>query len=343
FILAVANGFNMMDGSDALCLSASLVSLAALALVAGHEGQPHLVLLASAGAGACLGLLFWNRPPARIYLGDAGSQGLGFLVATLILASGRGEPGQFEFLLPHAAPPIEYKVVVACLLVGWPALEVLLTVARRGLQGRALGVADQGHLHHRLARLGLGPAAIALCAVAFNLLCAAAVLVFLDGDRGLALLLALLLAILVSLGFQRLGYTRIFDRDWLDARRPHFAVARHFVALQIAKLRLANDRDEVVGLVEQSCRELGVHACRVRLRDADGGPWTWSWSEQNPLAPQHVARDHVRVPQTLSQASWTMDAQDQREPELSMNLRVTMVEFMRRVLERLGELERPAA
>jgi UDP-GlcNAc:undecaprenyl-phosphate GlcNAc-1-phosphate transferase len=339
FILAICNGFNMMDGSDALCLGASMVSLALVAVVAHVQGQPHLVFLASAASGACLGLLYWNRPPARMYLGDAGSQGLGFLAACMIVALGKGEPGQFSaVLIPDPSKPaFEYKIVAAVLLVAWPALEVLLTVARRALQGRGLGRADQGHFHHRLGRLGLGPAYIALTAMLMNLFCGAVVLEFLAGQKGLAVLLMLPLAALLGLGVQRLGYLRFLRREWLGDRRPHYAVAAHFAAMQAAKLKLARNHGEVLALVEQTCHEFGVRACRVSVRDGAKRRSPWSWTGADTPPAQGITWDRVRIPGTRNCAAWSAAVQDDQEPELSMNLRVLMVEFVRAALERMGE------
>jgi len=340
FIVAVANGYNMIDGSDALCLGSAFVTLWMIAVAAHWQAQPHLVFLSAAGAGACLGLLYWNRPPARIYSGDAGSQGLGFLVACLLVALGKGEPGLFDVgLASEFQPAFHYKIMVACLMVGWPALEVLLTVARRFLQGRGLGRADQGHLHHRLAKIGLKAAPIVWLAMAMNLVCASIVLAFMAGQKGLSVLLMLPLAALVSLGVLKLGYMRFFKRAWLDDRRPHFAIAGHFAAMQAAKLKLARDCDEVLILVEQICHEFGVHACRVNLKDSGGKRRVWSWTGTLPVPSHRVVRDRVRVASVRNHASWSVDVHDDREPELSMNLRVVMVEFMRQALERAGELD----
>jgi hypothetical protein len=258
----------------------------------------------------------------------------------MIVALGKHEPGNFVVGLVDdpSKPKVMYKIVVALLLVAWPACEVLLTVLRRGLQGRGLGQADQGHLHHRLVRLGLGPWAIALCAVLLNLYCGLVVMAFLDAQKGLAVLLMLPLAALVSLGVQKLGYTRIFKRRWLEDRRPHYAIATHFAAMQAAKLKVARNHGEVLALVEETCHEFGVHTCRVSVRDDTKKQSVWSWTDKASSTPVHVAWDRIRVAGTRNRASWSADTHDEREPELSMNLRVLMVDFMRLALERLGEL-----
>lgn len=347
FIMAVVNGFNMTDGSDALCLGISLVSLATLSVMADWTGQPHLMALALSGCGAALGLLYWNRPPARIYGGDAGSQGLGFLVACLLVALGAGAPGHFFSDRPIAIDrePFPFQIVICCFVVGVPALEVALTVMRRGLQGRPLGRADRGHLHHRLERIGLRPLGVALTAAAGNLLGSLIAVAFLVGDNGMAVLLMMLVVATLSLGLQKLGFMRIFHRSWLDDRRPHFAVANHYASMQLAKLKLSTSREEVLALVAQVCHEFGIHELRVSLRDDNYSHklWTWSWVDPlPPIVPERLRNrpnvsDRVRLPGTRNHASWSM-GNDDREAELSMNIRILLVDIMNRALERLVEL-----
>ena len=343
FILAMVNGFNMIDGSDGLCASSSLVTLLVLAWAAAAYGQPQLVLLSLAGAGACLGFLAWNLPPARSYLGDAGSQGLGFLISGLILALGSGDPCRYG-----ASPiqtPFHYKMVVALLLAGYPAAEVLLTVLRRGLQGRSLARADQGHLHHRMQRLGLSPGFITGAAIGFNLLCGAVVLTFLAAEKGLTVSLALALTGLAALGLQQLGFTRLLQRRWLDARRPHFAVAQHYVAMQSVKLILAEEPEEVFLLISQVSAELGMERVTVEVLDPAraGGRRHWAWirvveAGQPPVPAMGQAlgpSDRHQMEHARGLASWDYEKAEGSEQELEMDRRVLMAEFMRHAMERL--------
>jgi UDP-GlcNAc:undecaprenyl-phosphate GlcNAc-1-phosphate transferase len=347
FIVAVVNGFNMIDGSDALCLGVSITSLSTLSMLAIWKGQPHLMALSMSACGACLGLLYWNRPPARIYGGDAGSQGLGMLISCMVVAVGAGEPGQFfgDRLLPGDRQPFPFQIMVACLVIGLPALEVQLSVLRRGLQGRPLGRADQGHLHHRLNRLGIPAWGIALIAVTINLFCGAILVAALAGEKGLVVIVLMPFVAFMSFGLMKLGYARILQPSWLDDRRPHFAVAHHFTNMQIAKLKLSANREEALALVAQSCHEFGVHECRISLRDETYTHklWTWTWLDPSPqfipprLQHKPLLNDRVRLSGTRNHASWNM-INDDREAELTMNMRVLMVDFMSHALERLVDL-----
>ena len=341
FILAVVNGANMVDGSDGLCTVSSAAALLVLGLAARNQGQPELWLLAIAGAGACCGFLYWNRPPARIYLGDAGSLGLGFLLPCVALALGSGQPGQFLEQTPEGLPwqPFNYQAVLLVLLMGLPALEVTLTVLRRALQGRSLGRGDQGHLHNRLRRMGVKPGKIALWAAGYSLLSGGIALALLGGHKGLATLLILGLVVLLSFGLQYLGYAQFIQRRWLDERRPHYAVAKHFAAMQAAKLLLANDTNQALVLIIQACQELGVQEIRISVQHGTQQQrWHWDWRLlQDPVAPG--AADRLRLPREKCHASWILD-NDLGEPELAMDRRVITAEFMRTALTRLCELRK---
>jgi UDP-GlcNAc:undecaprenyl-phosphate/decaprenyl-phosphate GlcNAc-1-phosphate transferase len=82
WIVGLVNAFNFIDVSDGLATSVAVTTFGLLALVTGHE-----LALAGAVVGAGFGFLAWNRPPARIFMGDAGSLFLGFLLATFLLTA----------------------------------------------------------------------------------------------------------------------------------------------------------------------------------------------------------------------------------------------------------------
>jgi len=89
-----------------------------------------------------VGFLRYNFPPARVFMGDTGSQFLGFTLATISLIDNRKGTATVTLLFPLVA-------------MGVPILDGALAIARRTLHRRSVFVADSGHLHHRLLRLGL--------------------------------------------------------------------------------------------------------------------------------------------------------------------------------------------
>jgi UDP-GlcNAc:undecaprenyl-phosphate GlcNAc-1-phosphate transferase len=142
WVVALTNVVNLSDGLDGL--AAGIVSIASLTLlyVAWHQGQPHIVVATAAVAGGALGFLPHNFNPARIFMGDAGSMFLGYILAAISIQ------GAFK-----GAAAV--TLVVPVLALGLPMIDFLFAVLRRAANGKPIYEADAGHLHHRLLRLGL--------------------------------------------------------------------------------------------------------------------------------------------------------------------------------------------
>lgn len=145
WIVALVNAFNMLDNMDALSASSAWIAagtFAMILLVRGGDGLPYLLLM-----GALAGFLCFNRPPARIFMGDAGSTFLGFFLGVRSLSDG--------FLDPER--PWSWLGPLCVLAV--PLYDQGTVVALRLWQGRSPFHADKQHFSHRLVALGLKPAA----------------------------------------------------------------------------------------------------------------------------------------------------------------------------------------
>ena len=132
------NATNFMDGIDWITVAAFLPLTAALAIF-GLAGAlaPGPAIAAAALAGGLLGFAPWNRPGARLFLGDAGSLGVGIATGFLLLdLAGRGH------------------VAAACLLPLYYAADATLTLARRALRGERLSEAHRSHFYQRAASGG---------------------------------------------------------------------------------------------------------------------------------------------------------------------------------------------
>jgi UDP-GlcNAc:undecaprenyl-phosphate GlcNAc-1-phosphate transferase len=147
WIVGLTNAFNMLDNMDALSAGVGWIAAAFLAaapwfrLEEGRSGQPGLPYLEL--MGALSGFLWFNRPPARIFMGDAGSTFLGFFLGVSSLKD----------YLGHVPAPQRLAVPLCVLAVPW--YDLASVVALRLWQGRSPFHADKQHLSHRLVRLGL--------------------------------------------------------------------------------------------------------------------------------------------------------------------------------------------
>jgi UDP-GlcNAc:undecaprenyl-phosphate GlcNAc-1-phosphate transferase len=141
FLLGVTNAINLADGLDGLAGGTTLLSLAALALLAWTSGLAFVGGVAIIISGAILGFLRFNTHPARVFMGDGGSQILGFSAAVLavVLTQDRLTP------LSSALP---------LLLLGIPIIDTLMVMTQRLLERRSPFSADRNHIHHRLLARG---------------------------------------------------------------------------------------------------------------------------------------------------------------------------------------------
>jgi UDP-GlcNAc:undecaprenyl-phosphate GlcNAc-1-phosphate transferase len=139
WIAGCTSAFNLIDGMNGLCLTLSMSSFA-IGAAAGFGNFWGLLL------GISAGILFWNFPKAKTFLGDGGSTLLGFLWSALLVEEMGG-------MLQRM--PFHMVLLLLLLLGGVPILDTSCSIVRRLLCGRSPFSPDRGHLHHRLLDAGL--------------------------------------------------------------------------------------------------------------------------------------------------------------------------------------------
>lgn len=139
--LAGINTINLLDGMDGLASTAGLCIALGIVLMGLVTGAATTVILAAAIAGALAGFLIYNRPPATIYLGDAGSMVIGLVLAILTLQVASDAAGRSS-------------LTIMVVLMAVPIADTALAIVRRLLSGRKIWSPDRGHIHHRLLDRG---------------------------------------------------------------------------------------------------------------------------------------------------------------------------------------------
>ena len=142
WLLGGVNAINLLDGIDGLASMIGLILVSAIAGMATITGHVYVAVIGLVFAGSLLGFLPFNLPPAKIFLGDAGSMLIGLLVGALAIQGSLKGPG---------------TVLLAAALAVWtiPVFDTTAAIIRRKLTGRSVFTVDHGHLHHRLLdRLG---------------------------------------------------------------------------------------------------------------------------------------------------------------------------------------------
>lgn len=140
-IIGMINAINHSDGLDGLAGGESLLSLGAIAYLAYHANDTFSVFIAVAVIGGVFGFLRFNSHPARVFMGDGGSQFLGFTLGFLAV-----------YLTQVSNPALSSALPV--LLLGLPIADILAVAAQRIYGGMNWFKATKNHIHHRLLELG---------------------------------------------------------------------------------------------------------------------------------------------------------------------------------------------
>jgi UDP-GlcNAc:undecaprenyl-phosphate GlcNAc-1-phosphate transferase len=144
WVVLVTNAINLIDGLDGLAAGAVCIASLSLWWVGRSHLDLYVMFLAALLAGSTLGFLRYNFPPARIFMGDTGSQFLGLSLAALSLIENRKGTVSITLLFPLVA-------------MGVPIFDSALAFTRRLVSRQPVFRADSEHIHHRMLRLGLSP------------------------------------------------------------------------------------------------------------------------------------------------------------------------------------------
>ena len=140
-LLGVTNAINLSDGLDGLAAGTTFLSVGMISLLAYMVQDYSMFMLAMALLGCIIGFLRFNTHPAQIFMGDGGSQFLGFVAGVLII-----QLTQKSGTILSPAMPL--------LLLGLPLIDTFLVMGQRLAEGRSPFRPDKNHLHHKLMALG---------------------------------------------------------------------------------------------------------------------------------------------------------------------------------------------
>jgi UDP-GlcNAc:undecaprenyl-phosphate GlcNAc-1-phosphate transferase len=150
WVVGITNAFNLLDNMDGLSAGIAAIAALAFSLLAALNGQFLIAALAAGTAGCATGFLRHNFHPARIYMGDAGSLFLGYLLSVLGLG------------LTLSGTPQTVALFVPLLVLGLPLFDTTLVTIERLRHGRSPAQGGRDHASHRLVWVGI-PVPVAVC------------------------------------------------------------------------------------------------------------------------------------------------------------------------------------
>ena len=164
YLVAFTNIINLIDGLDGLAAGITAISCAAMFYLSYEAHQIDAAVLACILAGCCLGFLRYNFNPASIFMGDCGSNMLGFLLGVIALLGVNRVAAATTLIVP---------LVIA----GVPIIDTFAAIVRRRRGHTAISLADTGHIQHRLIKQGFDQRQAALMIYGWSILLAAGAII----------------------------------------------------------------------------------------------------------------------------------------------------------------------
>jgi len=196
WIVGITNAINLIDGLDGLSSGITLIACISLLIIFCLNASPLIaIILITALIGALVGFLPFNFAPAKTFIGDTGSNFLGFMLSVISI-------------LGIAKTYTIAVIVLPVIVLGLPIVDVVLAIVRRIIKGKSLKAvfkADKGHLHHKLVEKGFSQKQAVLIlygiSAAFGMF---AVILF---DSGIIKALSFLLMVIAAVA---IGYKNLF-------------------------------------------------------------------------------------------------------------------------------------
>lgn len=195
WIVGVTNAINLIDGLDGLSSGVALISCTSMLIVFALNGSPIVaILLITALAGALSGFLPFNFNPAKTFMGDAGSNFLGYCLSVISIFG--------------VAKTYTLIVIVAPLIIlGLPVLDTIIAIFRRVIKGKSIKAImqpDKGHLHHKLLQAGFNQREAVLIMYAITAALGLFTVVLLESGIWKAISFLVLVIAIIAIGYRNI-------------------------------------------------------------------------------------------------------------------------------------------
>lgn len=204
WIVGITNAINLIDGLDGLSTGVSLIACISLSIIFALNGSPLLsIILVTALAGALVGFLPFNFNPAKTFIGDTGSNFLGYCLSVISIMG--------------IAKTYTAIVIVAPLIVlALPVFDTIFAIIRRLIHGKSLKAIvqpDANHLHHRMLKAGFTQKQSVLILYAITAILGIFAIIWMDSGVWKALSFAVMVLIIILAGYKEFFKQRLLDEN----------------------------------------------------------------------------------------------------------------------------------
>jgi len=199
WIIGITNAINLMDGLDGLSSGISMISCVSLLTIFSLNDSPFIaVIMVTALAGALVGFLPFNFNPAKTFIGDTGSNFIGFTLAVLSI-------------LGVAKTYTAAVIVLPVIVLGLPIFDTVFAIIRRITKGKSLKAifqADKGHLHHKVVSRGFSQKQTVYILYGISAAFGMFAVILFDSGIWKAISFALMVMAVIALGYKNLTKLR---------------------------------------------------------------------------------------------------------------------------------------
>lgn len=264
WVVIITNAINLIDGMDGLAAGTG-ICIALTFLLTSDPAMPHLALTCVILIGALAGFLLYNFPPASIFMGDAGSLFIGFLLAALSI--------RYSFKATALATMMVPMVVFTI-----PLADMSYAIVRRYYRGLALGSPDKEHIHHKLLEMGLSKTKALVIISLVNIGVMLTALVTLKQQDRDAIWLIIALFLLLISGIHLLGYQKFIPLTKELLRHLDMNRKRRYNNFLIRRFRHrvlhGRTAEELKGALQEIAQQFGFGSVRI---------YVFTYSSEAPL------------------------------------------------------------
>lgn len=210
FITFMMNSMNMLDGMDGLVSGVAFLAAVCFAILAANSGQGDIIIFSVALMGATLGFLRYNYNPASIFLGEAGSTLLGFLLA--VFAIKLSIYGLWNVALSMGIERLQFiSFIVPLIILGIPIFDTYFVFTNRFLHHIKFSQAGKDHSHHRIHLMGFSQKATVLTLYAIQIVLGSIALAMVRADVQQFFALLLIVAVFFVVFTTFLLRVKVYD------------------------------------------------------------------------------------------------------------------------------------
>ena len=207
WIIGITNALNLIDGLDGLATGISMIACLSLLMIFSLNGSPLIsIILITALGGALVGFLPYNFNPARTFMGDTGSNFLGYCLAIISI-------------LGIAKTYTAIVIVAPLIVLALPVFDTLFAIVRRIIKGKSLKAVvkpDANHLHHKMLKKGFTQKQTVLILYGISATFGMFAVVLMESGIWKALSFLLLVVLMIAIGYKEFFKQKLIGADEED-------------------------------------------------------------------------------------------------------------------------------